>query len=73
MAYLDTTTGANFIPELWAEPIYKFFFANLKLRGSVDDYSSLVKDAGDTVHIPKIQIDGTETKSVSTAVTFSAS
>ena len=25
MAYLDTTTGANFIPELWAEPIYKYF------------------------------------------------
>ena len=73
MAYLDTTTGANFIPELWAEPIYKFFMAKLKLRGSVDDYSALVKGAGDTVHIPKIAIDGTETKSVSTAVTFSAS
>ena len=73
MAYLDTTTGANFIPELWAEPIYKFFMAKLRLRGSVDDYSALVKGAGDTVHIPKIAIDGTETKSVSTAVTFSAS
>ena len=71
MAYLDTTTGANFIPELWAEPIYKFFFSNLKLRGSVDDYSAMVKGAGDTVHIPKIAIDGTETKAVSTAVTFS--
>ena len=73
MAYLDTTTGQNFIPELWAQPIYKFFLAKLKLRGSVDDYSSMVKGAGDTVHIPKIAIDGTETKSVSTAVTFSAS
>ena len=73
MAYLDTTTGANFIPELWAEPIYKYFEAKLKLRGSVDDYSALVKGAGDTVHIPKIAMDGTETKSVSTAVTFSAS
>ena len=72
MAYLDTTTGAAFIPELWAEPIYKFFMAKLKLRGSVDDYSAMVKGAGDTVHIPKIQIDGTETKAVSTAVTFSA-
>jgi len=73
MAYLDTTTGAAFIPELWAEPIYKYFEAKLKLRGSVDDYSALVKGAGDTVHIPKIAMDGTETKSVSTAVTFSAS
>lgn len=73
MAYLDTTTGQNFIPELWAEPIYKFMFAELKLRNSVDDYSALVKGAGDTVHIPKIAIDGTETKSASSAVTFSAS
>ena len=72
MAYLDTTTGANFIPELWAEPIYKYFEANLKLRGSVEDYSALVKGAGDTVHIPKIQMDGTNDKSASTAVTFSA-
>ncbi len=73
MAYLDTTTGANFIPEMWAEPIYKFFMAKLKLRNSVSDYSAMVKGAGDTIHIPKIAIDGTESKSVSTAVTFSAS
>ena len=71
MAYLDTTTGANFIPELWAEPIYKYYEAALKLRGSVDDYSSMVKGSGDTVHIPKIQMDGTNDKSASTAVTFS--
>ena len=73
MAYLDTTTGANFIPELWADPIFKYFEAKLKLRDSVSDYSALVKGAGDTVHIPKIAMDGTETKAVSTAVTFSAS
>ena len=73
MAYLDTTTGAVFIPEIWSEPIYKFMFAELKLKNSVDDYSALVKGAGDTIHIPKIAIDGTETKAASTAVTFSAS
>ena len=71
MAYLDTTTGANFIPELWAAPIYKYYEAALKLRGSVDDYSAMVKGSGDTVHIPKIQMDGTNDKSASTAVTFS--
>ena len=73
MAYLDTTTGANFIPELWAEPIYKYYEAALKLRGSVDDYSSMVKGSGDTVHIPKIAMDGTNDKDASTAVTFSIS
>ena len=71
MAYLDTTTGANFIPELWAQPIYKYYEAALKLRGSVDDYSAMVKGSGDTVHIPKIQMDGTNNKDASTAVTFS--
>ena len=73
MAYLDRATGAVFIPELWAEPIYKFFMAKLGLRNSIDDYSALVKGAGDTVHIPKIAMDGVETKTNSTAVTFSAS
>tara|TARA_Y100000592_G_scaffold98324_1_gene171133 strand:+ start:1137 stop:2003 length:867 start_codon:yes stop_codon:yes gene_type:complete len=71
MAYLDSTTGANFIPELWSEPIFKFYERKLKLKNSVDDYSALVKDAGDTVHIPKIQMDGTNDKAASTAVTFS--
>ena len=71
MAFLDKTTGAEFIPELWAEPIYKYYEAALKLRGSVDDYSAMVKGSGDTVHIPKIQMDGTNDKSASTAVTFS--
>ena len=71
MAYLDTNTGANFIPEVWAEPIYKFFMAKLKLKNSVSDYSSLVKGAGDTVHVPKIQMDGTNDKSASSAVSFS--
>ena len=73
MAYLDTTTGGVFIPELWAEPIYKYFEASLKLRGSVDDYSAMVKGSGDTVHIPKIAMDGVNDKGASTAVTFSAS
>ena len=73
MAYLDRATGAEFIPELWAQPIYKFLFAKMGLRNSVDDYSSMVKGMGDTVHIPKILRDATATKANSTAVTFSTS
>ena len=71
MAYLDTTTGANFIPELWADPIYKYYERANKLSNSVDNYSSLVKGAGDTVHIPKIQMDGATAKAASTEVTYS--
>ena len=70
MANLDRATGANFIPELWAEPIYKFFTRQNKLRGSVDDYSSMVKGQGDTVHIPKIALKAAVAKENSTAITF---
>ena len=70
MAFIDITQGANFIPELWAEPIYKFFKRQNKLRGSVDDYSSMVKGQGDTVHIPKIALKAAVAKENSTAITF---
>ena len=71
MAFLDKTTGAEFIPELWAEPIYKFYKETNKLAGSVDDYSALVKGAGDTVHIPKIALKAPVAKVKSTIVDFS--
>jgi hypothetical protein len=73
MAHFNTTTGAVFIPEIWSEAIYKYFDASLKLRGSVDDYSALVKSSGDTINIPKIAMDGTNDKSVNTEVTYSIS
>ena len=71
MAFLDKTTGAEFIPELWAEPIYKFYKETNKLASSVDDYSALVKGAGDTVHIPKIALKAPVAKVKSTIVDFS--
>ena len=71
MAFLDKTTGANFIPEVWAEPIYKFYKETNRLAGSVDDYSALVKGAGDTVHIPKIALKAAVSKVKSTIVDFS--
>jgi len=71
MAFLDRATGIEFIPELWAEPIYKFFTRQNKLRGSVDDYSAMVKGAGDTIHIPKIALKAAVTKDSSTIVDFS--
>ena len=71
MAFLDKTTGAEFIPELWAEPIYKFYKETNRLASSVDDYSALVKGAGDTVHIPKIALKAPVAKVKSTIVDFS--
>ncbi len=71
MATLNNTTGAEFIPELWAEPIFKFYKRANKLANSVDDYSALVKGAGDTVHIPKIALKTAVAKVKSTIVDFS--
>jgi len=71
MAFLDKTTGAEFIPELWADPIFKFYKETNKLAASVDDYSALVKGAGDTVHIPKIALKAPVAKVKSTIVDFS--
>ena len=71
MAFLDKTTGANFIPELWADPIYKFFTRANKLASSVEDYSALVKGAGDTVHVPKIALKSAVSKVKSTVIDFS--
>ena len=71
MAFLDKTTGANFIPELWADPIYKFFTRANKLASSVEDYSALVKGAGDTVHVPKIALKAAVAKAESAVIDFS--
>jgi hypothetical protein len=71
MSFLDKTTGANFIPELWADPIYKFFTRANKLASSVEDYSALVKGAGDTVHVPKIALKAAVAKAESAVIDFS--
>ena len=42
----------------------------MKLRNSVDDYSSMVKGQGDTIHIPKIALKAAVEKASSTAITF---
>jgi len=68
--FLDNTAGANFIPELWADPIFKYYERANKLSNSVDDYSALVKGAGDTVHIPKIALKAAVAKASSAVIDF---
>ena len=67
---MDTTSGAGFIPELWSDAIYSFFFQANKLRVSVSDYSSLVKGKGDTIHIPAILMQTAQAKTASAAVAW---
>ena len=67
---MDTTSGSGFIPELWSDAIYSFFFQANKLRSSVSDYSALVKGKGDTIHIPAILMQDAQSKTASSAVTW---
>ena len=67
---MDTTSGAGFIPELWSDAIYSFFFQANKLRSSVSDYSSLVKGKGDKIHIPAILMQTAQSKTASAAVAW---
>ena len=50
----DTGVTQDFLPELWADLIYKFFDEKLVFKNTVEDYSALVQGGGDTVHIPEI-------------------
>jgi hypothetical protein len=50
----DTGVTQYFIPEMWADSIYKYFEEKLVFKNLVDDYSSMVKGKGDTIHFPEI-------------------
>tara|TARA_R100000315_G_C5232320_1_gene143334 strand:- start:1289 stop:2176 length:888 start_codon:yes stop_codon:yes gene_type:complete len=50
----DTGVTQDFIPELWGDLIYKYFEERLVFKNTIEDYSALVKNGGDTVHIPEI-------------------
>ena len=67
---LDTTSLGGFIPDLWSDAIYSFFFRGNKLRGTVDDYSALVKNKGDSINIPAILMQTAQAKAASTAVAW---
>ena len=67
---MDTTSLGGFIPDLWSDAIYSFFFRGNKLRGTIDDYSALVKNKGDSINIPAILMQTAQAKSPSTAVVW---
>jgi len=69
----DTTRGTQldvFIPELWADGVYRYFNKQLILKPFFDDYSSLVQGAGDVLHIPTVQEVATADKTVNTGVAY---
>ena len=71
----DATQGTGshldvFIPELWADGVYRYFEKNLVFKPFFDDYSSLVAGRGDVLHIPTVQEVASADKSANTVVAY---
>ena len=61
-----------FVPELWADGIYRYFEKALVLKPFFDDYSSLVRGKSDVLHIPTMQEVASAEKSANTSVEYTA-
>jgi hypothetical protein len=68
------STEQYFIPEIWADGIYKFFERKSVFRGLVDDFSALVrgKGYGDNINIPEIALASATAKSAGADVAYDA-
>ena len=71
---VTNTTDQHFIPEIWADGIYKYFERKSVFRGLVDDYSALVagKGYGDVLHIPEMSLISASDKSAGADVSYDA-
>ena len=67
-----TSTADDFVPEVWADGIYKYFERGTVFRSLVEDYSALVGGFGDTVNIPEITLKTASDKAINTLVTYDA-
>ena len=72
MAEVTTTTAANFIPELWRDAIMDFAMRKFQIRNQVMDFSSLMSEGGDILHIPKVTEETAADLSSGSAVTYGA-
>ena len=68
------TTEQHFIPEIWADGIYKYFERKSVFRGLVDDYSALVKGKGygDAINVPEMSIISASAKDAGSDVAYDA-
>ena len=71
---VTNTTDQHFIPEIWADGIYKYFERKTVFRGLVDDYSALFagKGYGDVLHIPEMSLISASDKSAGADVSYDA-
>jgi hypothetical protein len=69
--FSDTTTQANFIPELWSDEIRAAYEKRLVMAGLVKRLP-MVGKKGDTIHIPAPTRGSATAKAAKTAVTVQA-
>ena len=71
---VTNSTDQHFIPEIWADGIYKYFERKSVFRGLVDDYSALFSDKGygDVLHIPEMSLISASDKSAGADVSYDA-
>jgi len=70
--FVDNTSAATFIPEIWSDEIIAAYQKNLVLANLVKKMSMSGKK-GDTIHVPKPVRGDAHAKSAKTAVTVQAS
>ena len=59
-----TSSADDFVPELWSDGIYRYFERGTIFKNLIEDYSSLVTGAGDTLNIPQIDFDASSDKAI---------
>lgn len=69
---MTTTTGAVFIPEVWAKELQRATESNLVGARLIKRFDAEVQNVGQIVHIPKISNLTATAKAANTAVTFQA-
>ena len=70
MANVDTTTAANFIPEMWADAILNYAEDKFQIKNLVTDLSSMVANGGDILHIPRATEETAATLTDGNAITY---
>ena len=72
MAEITLTTAANFIPELWRDAIADYAERKFQIRNQVMDFSSLMSEGGDILHVPKVTEETAVSLSSGSAVSYGA-
>jgi hypothetical protein len=48
------TSVENLVPELWSDMIFDYLQKKLVFKNLIQDYSELVRNSGDVIHVPKL-------------------